>query len=146
MMSIGCNSDSDCKGPYQMCDPYNRCRTNCEYRGDCPWKEACDDDNKICIPECNENEDCKGMGELCDKSKGLCVPGNIYLNYMKYADFFFLLQVVNLMMIVDGKMKNVTKRIIFANLGAMNIKIAIAYHVILIRECVMEVRFDFLII
>ena len=90
MMSIGCNSDSDCKGPYQICDPYNHCRTECEYRGDCPYNEDCDDDNKICRPECNENEDCKGMGELCDKSKGLCEPGNIYLNYINYGEFLLL--------------------------------------------------------
>ena len=118
MMSIGCNSDSDCKGPYQICDPYNHCRTDCEYGGDCPYNEDCDDDNKICRPECNENEDCKGMGELCDKSKGLCEPGNIYLNYINYAEVIFVMQVVNLMMIVNLKMKNVTKRIIFANQSA----------------------------
>ena len=49
------------------------------------------------------------------------------------------------MMIVNGKMKNVTKRIRFVNQVALNIRIASAYHVTLIREYV-QVRCDFLII
>ena len=50
------------------------------------------------------------------------------------------------MMIVNGKMKNVTKRIRFVNQVALNIRIAKeAYHVTLIRDYV-QVRSDFLII
>lgn len=43
-------------------------------------------------------------------------------------------------------MKNVTKRIRFVNQVALNIRIASAYHVTLLREYVMTVRSDFLII
>ena len=87
MMSIGCNYDSDCKGPDQICDPYHHCRTNCtDNRIVCHLDEDCDDDNEICRPNCRENKDCRGMGEVCDISRGLCEPGNIYLNYMNYAE------------------------------------------------------------
>ena len=71
---LGCNSDSDCEGPNQICDPYGRCKTNCTVLNDCKWTEMCDDDNKICTPKCSEDDDCKG--EVCDEAKGICVPGN----------------------------------------------------------------------
>ena len=45
------------------------------------------------------------------------------------------------MLIVNGTMRNVTKRIIFADQGALIMKIVTAYHVIPIRECVIQVRF-----
>ena len=70
---LGCNSDSDCEGPNQICDPYGRCKTNCTVLNDCKWTEMCDDDNKICTPKCSEDDDCKG--EVCDEAKGICVPG-----------------------------------------------------------------------
>ena len=45
------------------------------------------------------------------------------------------------MLIVNGTMRNVTKRIIFADQGALIMKIVTAYLVIQIREFVIQVRF-----
>ena len=45
------------------------------------------------------------------------------------------------MLIVNGTMRNVTKRIMFADQFALNMKIVTAYHVIPIKECVIQVRF-----
>ena len=54
---------------------------------------------------------------------------------------FFFVQSVKLMLIVNGTMRNVTKRIIFADQFALFMKIVTAYHAILTRECVIQVRF-----
>ena len=51
------------------------------------------------------------------------------------------MKVVKLMMIVNGTMRNVIKRMVFADQGALTMKIVTAYHAILIRECVIQVRF-----
>ena len=45
------------------------------------------------------------------------------------------------MLIVNGTMRNVTKRIIFADQFALIMKIVTAYLVIQIREFVIQVRF-----
>ena len=45
------------------------------------------------------------------------------------------------MLIVNGTMRNVTKRIIFADQFALFMKIVTAYHAILTRECVIQVKF-----